>query len=54
MPRTKKGTPPSYRKHAKGQAVVTVRQQDGRRRDILLGPTARPRATKGTPASWRS
>lgn len=37
MPRTKKGTPPSYRRHTKGQAVVTVRDQAGRRRDILLG-----------------
>ena len=38
MPRTKKGTPPSYRRHSSGQAVVTVRQTDGQRRDILLGP----------------
>jgi hypothetical protein len=38
MPRTKKGTPPTYRQHSSGQAVVTVRDQAGRRRDILLGP----------------
>lgn len=38
MPRTKKGTPPSYRQHASGQAVVTVRTTSGNRRDILLGP----------------
>ncbi len=38
MPRTKKGTPPSYRPHASGQAVVTVRTTSGNRRDILLGP----------------
>jgi hypothetical protein len=38
MPRTKKGTSPAYRRHSSGQAVVTVRLLDGRRRDILLGP----------------
>jgi hypothetical protein len=38
MPRTKKGTPPSYRRHSSGQAVVTVRLTDGSRKDILLGP----------------
>src|SRR5262249_13705949 len=38
MPRTKKGTPPSYRRHASGQAVVTVRLADGQRHDLLLGP----------------
>jgi integrase len=38
MPRTKKGTPPSYRLHSSGQAVVTVRTTSGNRRDILLGP----------------
>jgi hypothetical protein len=38
MPRTKKGTPPSYRLHSSGQAVVTVRTASGSRRDILLGP----------------
>ena len=38
MPRTKKGTPPSYRRHSSGQAVVTVRLADGQRRDLLLGP----------------
>ncbi len=38
MPRTKKGTPPSYRLHQSGQAVVTVRTPEGKRRDILLGP----------------
>jgi integrase len=37
MARTKKGTPPSYRRHSSGQACVTVRQSDGRRREILLG-----------------
>jgi integrase len=37
MPRTKKGTPPSYRQHSGGQAVVTVRTTSGRRWDILLG-----------------
>src|SRR4051812_25817090 len=38
MPRTKKGTPPSYRKHSKGQAVVTLPDGLGHRRDVLLGP----------------
>jgi integrase len=38
MPRTKKGTPPAYRRHASGQAVVTVRLATSGRRDILLGP----------------
>jgi integrase len=37
MPRTKKDTPPSYRRHCSGQAIVTVRTQSGRRRDMLLG-----------------
>jgi hypothetical protein len=38
MARTKRGTPPSYRRHSSGQACVTVRCPDGRRREILLGP----------------
>src|SRR5262245_46396411 len=38
MSRLKKGTPPSYRRHSSGQAVVTVRTASGRRKDILLGP----------------
>ncbi len=38
MPRTKKVSPPSYRQHSGGQAVVTVRDRNGRRREILLGP----------------
>jgi integrase len=38
MARTKKGTPPSYRRHSSGQACVTVRLLDGHRREILLGP----------------
>jgi integrase len=42
MPRTKKGTPPSYRRHSSGQAVVTVRTTTGDRRDILLGPWDTP------------
>jgi integrase len=42
MPRTKKGTPPSYRQHSSGQAVVTVRTTDGNRRDLLLGPWDSP------------
>jgi integrase len=37
MARTKRGTPPSYRRHSSGQACVTVRDADGRRREILLG-----------------
>jgi site-specific recombinase XerD len=37
MARTKRGTPPSYRRHSSGQACVTVRDPDGRRREILLG-----------------
>jgi integrase len=37
MPRRPKGTPPSYRKHSSGQAVVTVRTTGGRRKDVLLG-----------------
>jgi integrase len=38
MARTKRGTPPSYRRHSGGQACVTVRDHLGRRREILLGP----------------
>jgi integrase len=38
MARTKRGTPPSYRRHSSGQACVTVRSPDGHRREILLGP----------------
>jgi integrase len=38
MPRTKRGTPPSYRRHSSGQACVTIRDATGRRREILLGP----------------
>lgn len=45
MPRTKKGTPPSYRRHSSGQAAVTVKLADGRRHEILLGP-------HGSPESW--
>ncbi len=43
MPRTPKGTPPSYpsRPH-KGQARITVRLVDGRRHDLLLGPFGSP------------
>src|SRR5262249_26053528 len=37
MARTKRGTPPSYRRHSSGQACVTVRDLTGRRREILLG-----------------
>ena len=42
MPRTKRGTPPSYRQHSSGQACVTVRLPDGRRHEILLGPWESP------------
>jgi len=42
MSRTKKGTPPSYRKHSSGQAVVTLPLGDGKRKDILLGPHGSP------------
>jgi integrase len=42
MARTKRGTPPSYRRHSSGQACVTVRDPDGRRREILLGPWESP------------
>jgi integrase len=44
MPRTKKGTPPAYRRHTSGQARVTVRDPSapGGRRDILLGPWNSP------------
>src|SRR5262245_35612401 len=42
MPRTKKGTPPSYRKHSSGQAIVTLPLGSGRRKDILLGPYGSP------------
>jgi integrase len=44
MPRTKAGTPPSYRRHASGQARVTVRDPSAPRgrRDILLGPYGSP------------
>jgi integrase len=38
MARTRRGTPPSYRRHSSGQACVTVRDPSGRRREILLGP----------------
>jgi len=42
MPRTKKGTPPSYRQHASNQTVVTFHLVTGGRRDILLGPWDSP------------
>jgi hypothetical protein len=42
VPRTKKGAPPSYRRHSGGQACVTVRDKTGRRREILLGPFDSP------------
>jgi integrase len=42
MARTKRGTPPSYRRHSSGQACVTVRDQAGRRREVLLGPWNSP------------
>jgi integrase len=42
MSRQKKGTPPSYRRHSSGQAVVTVRTTSGRRKDVLLGPHDSP------------
>jgi integrase len=42
MARTKRGIPPSYRRHSSGQACVTVRDPDGRRREILLGPWESP------------
>jgi hypothetical protein len=42
MARTKRGTPPSYRRHSSGQACVTVRLADGRRREIALGPSDSP------------
>src|SRR5437763_527144 len=39
MPRTKKGTPPSYPgKPHKGQARITVRLPGGKRRELYLGP----------------
>jgi integrase len=40
--RTRRGTPPSYRRHSSGQACVTVRDATGRRREILLGPWDSP------------
>src|SRR6516164_4592265 len=42
MARTKRGTAPTYRRHFSGQACVTVREADGRRREILLGPWESP------------
>ena len=42
MARTKRGTPPSYRRHSSGQACVSVRLPDGRRREILLGAWESP------------
>jgi integrase len=42
MARTKRGTPPSYRRHSSGQACVTVRDPDERRREILLGKWESP------------
>jgi len=40
--RSKKGSPPAYRPHSSGQARVTVRDQQGRRRDIMLGAWQSP------------
>lgn len=37
MARTRRGTPPSYRRHSSDQDCVTVRDAAGRRREILLG-----------------
>lgn len=43
MARTPKGTPPSYpSKPHKGQARVTIRLANGKRRDIYLGPFGSP------------
>src|SRR5262245_55344440 len=42
LARTNRGTPPPYRRHSSGQACVTVRDPDGRRREILLGPWESP------------
>jgi len=42
VPRSKKGDPPAYRLHNSGQARVTVRDQQGRRRDVMLGPWQSP------------
>jgi hypothetical protein len=42
VPRSKKGAPPAYRFHSCGQARVTVRDQNGNRRDIMLGPWQSP------------
>jgi integrase len=44
MARTKRGTPPSYRRHSSGQACVTVREPGGRRREFLLGPWESPQS----------
>jgi integrase len=42
MARTKRGTPPSYRRHSSGQACVTIRDPGGCRREILLGKWESP------------
>jgi len=47
VPRSKKGAPPSYRRHSGGQACVTVRDKTGRRREILLGPYDSPESRIG-------
>ena len=47
MARTKKGTPPSYpSKPHKGQARITIRQANGKRREIDLGPYGSPESRK--------
>jgi len=47
MPRTKKGSLPSYRPHkATGQAIVTVPLATGGRKDIYLGPHGSPASKK--------
>ncbi len=42
MARTAKGTPPKYRSHVSGQAVVTIR-----RKDIYLGPYGSAAESRG-------
>src|SRR5581483_7817885 len=57
MPRTAKGTPPSYRRHKSGQARVTLPLANGKRKDVLLGPYGSPESYQEYEralAEWRA
>src|SRR4051812_30434376 len=57
VPRTKQGTPPSYRRHSSGQARITLTDASGKRQDHLLGPYGSPESYQEYErklAEWRA